>query len=200
MARPRTVSDEQIASAARRLFIARGPGLPVAEIADALGVTEGALLYRLKSKEALMVHALCPGAPQVLAGLAEGPERARPLTEQVTQVLEELLVFLTEVVPALVVLSAAGIPAQRLAPAGPAPTVALRRALAAWLSRAARAGRLVSRSPRALADALLGALEARCFNRHVGGASFVEGSDARWVKALVEELILEAAPTKARAR
>ena len=42
---------------------------------------------------------------------------------------------------------------------------------------------------RPLAEALLGAMEARCFNGYLGGESFVPGDDAEFLVELVTALL-----------
>lgn len=60
MARPRSITDEEIKEAAREVFVVHGPGAPVSIIAKKLGVTHAALFGRAGSKEQLMMDALCP--------------------------------------------------------------------------------------------------------------------------------------------
>ncbi len=58
-----------------------------------------------------------------------------------------------------------------------------------WLRSAVAGGTLVRVAPEAVAAGLLGALEARCFTRYLGGAAYAPGDDARFVEDLVGGLV-----------
>jgi AcrR family transcriptional regulator len=191
MARPRRITDDEIADAARACFLELGPAASVAAIAARLGVSQAALFHREGSKERLMLRALGPGAPEVMDELEAGPHTDDPVAELVL-LLGRLRAFLAEIVPRLIVLRAAGIdlgapPVARRR----APPIELRHALAGWLERAA-SKRSLGGTPAVIADAILGAIEARCFNAHLGGPSHVEGhvegNDDEHLRALVEEI------------
>lgn len=193
MARPRQISDEQIDAAARETFLELGPGAAVSLVAQKLGVSHSALLQRAGSKELLMLRALGPGAPDVATRLEAKPP-ARGQAAQLARLLEELLVFHERILPGLLVLRARGLPVAPPDGVEP-PTVRLRRLLTAWLMAASAMRR---RRATVLADALLGAIEARCFNAWVGGPSAVKDtSQGRFARGLVSELVTElAAPPR----
>lgn len=177
----------------RAIVLERGPKAPVMAAAARLGVSHAALLQRAGSKKRLMLRAFTPTVPAVLEELSAEPPvsgRARVLTA----LLSELNAFHDQMLPGLMALKAAGV---RAKPSGAsAPTVALRRALAAWLRRA---GLPTSRAA-AVAEGLLGAIEARSFNAYLGGPSFVEGRDEHFVSGLVRHLVPELAATGSRER
>ncbi|MBL9038977.1 MAG: TetR/AcrR family transcriptional regulator [Archangium sp.] len=185
MARPRQISDEQIDAAARETFIAHGVGAPVSLVAAKLGVSHAALLQRAGSKEKLQRRALSGGVPALAAQLqATPPEHGR--AQRLSSVLLDLLLFHERMLPGLMALRAGGI-TDRLPKGHEAPTLRLRRALASWLSRAG----LPRRRCAVLADALLGAIEARCFNSYLGGPSFIEHPHRRFINQLVRGLVPE---------
>jgi AcrR family transcriptional regulator len=188
MARPRSISDEEIHGAAREVFVEHGPNAPVSLIAKNLGVSHAALFGRIGTKEQLLLEALAPERPLALERLAEPPgERAR---ETLLEVLTELLTFFRRVVPNLVVLRAAGRSMADLPPRDEAPPpVALRWSLARWLERASESGALPPLRSWAVAEGLLGAMEARCFNGYLGGGAFAPGSDDAFVCELVDGLL-----------
>jgi AcrR family transcriptional regulator len=191
VARPQQISDRQIDEAARACFLAHGAGVPVEVIARRLGVTAAALFLRAGSKEALLRRALSTPAPPPPPALARppAPGAARRGLEEI---LLGLLAALHHVVPALLVLRAAGLPPSP-SDRGPPPPVAHRRRLAAWLRRVPAAeGRPAQ--PRIAADLLLGALEARCFNRHLGGRAFAPGDDRAFVRSLARAVLAAPAP------
>lgn len=188
MPRPRRVSDEQIRSAARRVFQRVGINAPVALVAKALGVTPAALFHRTGSKEQLFVMAMTPIEPRqfrVIQALRAGPSPGTPVTEQLIEILTRLSAHLAVVSPNLFLLFAAGKrPRQRRGLSD-----ATRHEVAAWLERAKPMGGWHFRNAAVLADALVGSIEAR----HVWG--FLHGRrtsvmrEQQIVRALVGELL-----------
>ncbi len=69
--------------------------------------------------------------------------------------------------------------------------IRLRRALTEWLERAQQARRVDLVSPSAVAEGLLGALEARALNRLLGGPAYVLGDDAAFLDGLLHGLVPE---------
>jgi len=178
MGRPRRISDEQLDAAARAVFQERGAAAPLSAVAERLGVSTAAVLHRVGSKAGLLQRALAPPVPVALTRL-EAPPGPNPRRE-LEDLLVELARALDDLVPSLIALRSSGV----MPPPAQAPTVVLRRALARWL------GPLKPRVvPVVAAESLLGTLEARAFNRYVGGASFAPGSDRAFVRKLVGALV-----------
>jgi AcrR family transcriptional regulator len=194
MARPQTVSDEQIAAAAREVFVEHGPNAPVSLVGKRLGVSHAALLQRAGSKRQLMLDALWPGRPPAVDALSAPP----PLVgadEALVDILLGLMGFLQVVIPNLVVLRSAGLPVGRPGPGEPPPAL-IRRLLADWLDQAHQIGALAPQPPQALAEGLLGAIEARCFNGYLGGPGYADGEDRTFVEAVVAGLVAPRSPQK----
>ena len=76
MARPRTISDEQIVDAARDTFLEHGFTATTAEIARRAGISEGTIFKRFGSKEELFARTV---------GLTEYREWHREITAHVGQ-------------------------------------------------------------------------------------------------------------------
>ena len=188
MARPRSITDDEIKKAARDVFLEHGPSAPVKFVAEKLGVSHAALFGRAGSKEQLMLDALCPGQPRAAEWLREPPPRLET-EERLVEILIDLMTFFQRIVPNLVVLKAAGTLMNDLPSSNPPPPVALRNALAGWLERAVRDKSLEPLHCEAVAEGLLGAMEARCFNAYLGGAAFAPGEDAAFVRDLVNGLV-----------
>jgi len=184
MARPQQVTDEQIYEATRACFLQHGPAAPVSRIATALGVSTAALYQRVGSKEELLRRAFDPGPLKVGEMLASGPKQGAAINVQLAAILDEAIGLLRRVIPGVLVLRATGValhPPQ--ASGGDPPTILLRKGLAAWLKRAAR--HLTAREARDLAELLLAAIEARCFNEQLGGSAYIEGTDAQFRDRLI---------------
>ena len=60
MARPRTITDEQILGTMRASVLEHGPAVSLDFVAEKLGVTGPALLKRFGSRQKLMIEALKP--------------------------------------------------------------------------------------------------------------------------------------------
>lgn len=198
MGRPRSISDDAIRAAAREVFVAHGPGAPVSLVAKQLGVTHAALFSRLGTKDELMVASLGPGQPAAVEVLGRPPPTSR-VQARLREVLLDLMSFLSHVAPNLVMLRAAGHVAGALpdTPRTP-PPVALRHLLARWLEAAAEAGSIAALDGPVIAEALLGAIEARCFNAYLGGPEFAPGTDAAFVRKLVAGLVPSRTTRRAR--
>lgn len=80
MARPRTITDEQIVEAAREIFLQQGFAATTAEIARRAGVSEGTLFKRYASKEDLFeaavgLHNYAHWRAELLSRLGQGEVR-----------------------------------------------------------------------------------------------------------------------------
>ena len=189
MARPRSISDQQIHDAAREVFVKHGPNAAVSLIAEKLAVSHAALFGRSGTKQRLMLEALKPGRPDALESLAESPPRAGARARLV-DILIELMAFFRRIVPNLVTLRSAGKSMVGRPPEGQAPPpVALRRLLTRWLKRSKTSGNMEPPRAWAVAEGLLGAMEARCFNSHLGGSAFAPGTDSVFIRRLVTGLL-----------
>ncbi len=195
MPRPRRITDDQIAHAARETFLEHGPGAAVAVVADKLGVSHAALLQRVGSKEQLLLLTLPPGDPPVAARLRDPPPPAGA-ARCLVDLLLDLHAFLREMVPGLLVLRSGGVPLARALDAREPPTVQYRRLLAAWLHRT---GLIPKRRSALLAEALLATIEARSFNAHLGGEAFVQGDERKLLRDLVAEIVPELSQESRRA-
>ena len=197
MSRPPRVTDLQIDEAARTVFLAQGPSAPLQDIAKRLGISQPALLHRVGTKEALMARALRPLPPTALALLEPGPRANASIEAQLLAALLHHRDFLRQLVPWLFVLHYSVLGGARAMHLDTPPPVALREGLTKWLTRAKRAGRVDLPEPRVAAEALCGALEARCFNAHVGGATYAPGEDEAVLRQLIRVLLT---PAQAPAR
>src|SRR3974390_1203300 len=72
MARPKTISDEDLLAVARKLFRAQGHAVSTRQVAEAAGISEAILYQRFGNKDELFFAAMAPGAPDVEEVL--GPE------------------------------------------------------------------------------------------------------------------------------
>lgn len=196
MARPRQVSDADILDAARRGFLAHGPALSTARIAEELGVSQAALFKRFGTKDDLLVRALAPPPrPPWIDRLADGPDD-RPIPDQLRTITMELLGYFREMTPCLSILRAAGLDVKavmRRLYEVPPPILG-QQAVAGWFRRAAAAGRIRTVDPDALAFMLLGSIQSRFFIQHVAGIQFPVADPEVYVGDIVDVLWRGTAP------
>jgi AcrR family transcriptional regulator len=201
MARPRTVSDEDMLSAARAVFLEQGAGASTAAIAERLGVSQAALFKRFGTKQELMVSALAPPAiPPFVPLVAAGPDVTQPAVPQLRAVALAVMRFLREMVPAMMVLTTCGIDPKDLVAAHPMPPPLLaQRAVAAWFARAAEAGLVRASDPDALAYALMGSLHMRVFLASLMRTPLTDDALTEHVRSTVDTLWSGLAPSPTEA-
>lgn len=169
MARPRLISDEQILDATREAVNSFGPGVSLEVIAGKLGVSQPALLKRFGSRNKLMVSALRPSMnPAYRAKLEAGPD-ARPLQEQLFEVIAWLSAWYEENAPRIAALRESGIPMCEvfLPDEEPAP-LRVTRVVSEWLDRCKRRG-LVTHDfdTETLAFSMVSTVSSRAHMRHI---------------------------------
>ena len=98
MTRPKTISDEEILSAARALFRTHGHAVSTRQVAETAGISEGVLYQRFGSKDELFFAAMAPGAPDLESVL--GPEEpTEAAKEYVRHVVVRISDYFAEVLP-----------------------------------------------------------------------------------------------------
>lgn len=168
MSRPRRISDEEILSGVRRAVLQLGPHVSMDIVAEQLGVTAPALFRRFGSRTGLLLAALRPEAsPPFLTEVERGPDD-RPIGEQLVELFTHMGRHMLGSLPCLTALRESGIPLDTLLKDDddPPPLRAV-RALSGWLQRAARAGLIADVDPDGVAMAMLGAVQAPIFLRHL---------------------------------
>ncbi len=155
MARPQTVTDEELHDAAREVFLRFGPQASLAKIARKVGVTPSALIQRAGSKEALLKTALGWRVPAELQEIMSGPHPGA-IHPQLVRLLRDAYQSFSGAVPTLI--------ARKLSPTQFRATPLARQArqdVAAWLRRAQQSHGLVTVDPETVADLLLCSMEAK---------------------------------------
>jgi|AMFO01.1.fsa_nt_gi Transcriptional regulator len=167
MGRPPKITDEQILQGARSVFLARGPAVATAEIADSLGVSQATLFNRFGSKRALLIEALRPRENDTLLAMLDRDPDDRPVPIQLEEIGLAIAAQCARVDPAVTMLRAAGVPRSDLFPPGTSsPLNVVRHGLQGWLERARDAGLIAVKDPATTAAIFLGALHHRPFDAH----------------------------------
>jgi len=159
--------------------VEHGPGVTLAVLSRAVGLSPPALLKRFGSKERLLFRALLPRRPPRWAHTLAQPPGPDPKAE-LARVLVELCEGFEQVGPAFAALRMSAVDVSEVFPRDqPGPSVLVRRQLTDWLERAGATGDVGCR-----ADAAVGAAEARGFLRWVSPQLVDPSTDAAWAEAL----------------
>jgi len=189
MSRPRTITDRELLSAAKGVFLKQGVHAPVSSVARKLGVSVGALFFRMKSKRQLLLRSLLPPFPPLEVTLLaqEMPTQANALV-RLRELLTGLCTFLQEALPGFFLLHTAGVlPMQKHS--SETMDVVMRNALAAWLSRSQRRGFLLAARPAARADAIIGAMEARFLHAYLLKRSYSRAQNVAFIEGLLAAVV-----------
>jgi AcrR family transcriptional regulator len=98
MARTRTITDEEILSAARDLFRAKGHEVTTRQVAEAAGISEGVLYQRFANKDQLFFAAMAPGGPDLEGVLGVDPPTENP-RDYLKGVVVRMADYFAEVLP-----------------------------------------------------------------------------------------------------
>ncbi len=140
MPRPQKVTNDEILTAARQVFIEQGMSASTSQIAERVGISEAAIFKRFSTKQALFMASM---------GIDQNPSWVKLLTQQppdaemrsrLQEICEQMLAFYQDVFPRLMVLLA-NRPPPDLGPVLP-PQVRDRQLLTDYLERAIAAGYL----------------------------------------------------------
>lgn len=166
MARPSTITDEQILEAARAVFLEQGVTATTAEVARRAGVAEGTLFKRFGNKAelfraAMQVELNDPEWLRTLIGAREGEDPRQVLQ----RVGEQAVAFFRQLVPLMMMHWSSGkqfrLPDHLQGP-NAAPLRAL-AALGAFVEREMAAGRMRHHSPEVVARMFLGSIQSYVF-------------------------------------
>lgn len=190
LARPRSISDEQILQTARDCFLEHGPAVSTEVIAQQLGVSPQALFKRFHSKQELMLEALAPEEPaRWIPKVAAGPDD-RDLSVQLKEILTELAEFFMDISRRMSVLRWGNVDFDQLLAryAEPPPLVEI-RALAGWFERAFDRGLIRSVDCRAMAMLVLTAMHGPAMLTDMLSQHPTGHSQEEYVEIIVEVLL-----------
>lgn len=188
MPRRKQVTDAQIVRAARKVFLAHGTRVPVAAVANELGVSAATLFVRMGTKDKLIAAAFWPPDPQVLRTLERGYAVEIGFEAQLLEIVVALAEFAGEEMPATFTLYAAGLRAKPGDDFSDVAPARLRRALTAWLRGAVEAGAAI-RDPKMAADVILGALEARALHLFLAKRSSRPRETLEYARGLLDTVL-----------
>ena len=179
--RPRTISDDHILGTVRDCVLEFGPSVSTQKIAERAGVSQATLFKRFGTKIELLRKALLLPVKglRLISRLERGPS-AEPVLHQLRSLCMEMITFYEEFVPFMSAMRSAGIHP------GEGVPLRARLALEAWLEQLREEGR-IGRSVdcQATAVALIGALQAPPFRRHLLRDNGLDRSNEEYVDCLL---------------
>jgi AcrR family transcriptional regulator len=199
MARPSTITTDQILDAARAVFLERGFRATTALVAKRARVAEGSLFKRFPTKHELFFAAMQPAMqdPPFLRAI-EGRVGRGDVRDNMVDLATQLLEFLRRIMP-LVMMSWSHRPGElppHLASSDPPPVRALRRTTEYFRAEMKR-GRLRRQDPEVLARALFGGVQNYVFHELIRkGRRGGRKSSEAYVRDLVALLWAGAAPAR----
>ncbi|MCA9088735.1 MAG: TetR/AcrR family transcriptional regulator [Planctomycetaceae bacterium] len=195
MARPQTISDDQILEAARRCLLELGPQATMEAIAGGLGVSPQALIKRFGSKQQLVVAALCITDEPAWRKLVEAGPDDRPAADQLREILQALAGFFVDVVRRMSVLRWSGVQPEELLKQfeEPPPLVDV-RVLAGWFRRAYQRGLIREIDDEATAMLALTSLHGPAMITEMLGRRPTRHSQPEYVDYLVDVLLTGLSP------
>jgi AcrR family transcriptional regulator len=160
MARPPSIRDEDIVSAARQVLLERGLSATAADVAERAGISEGSIFHRFKTKEALFSEACFSGRgqhelPDWILGLPARVGRGT-MEQHLEEIATEGIAFFRLLVPFVMLTWSKG-PQSHHGGGEPPPMRAL-KALAAYFEAEMLAGRMARHDPEVVARTFMGAL------------------------------------------
>jgi AcrR family transcriptional regulator len=203
MARPKVIDKDEILRVARELFLEKGPAATTAEIARALGISEGSIFKRFPTKHELFLASMKVDTPHPWAQDLEQLVGQGELKENLIKVSTGIMAFLRELLPRVMLAwSFKEAMSEHIktmhGPQSP-PRMAL-NALSRYLSAEMALGRLRQTDPEVAARIFLGAIWNHVFLETIEA----QGEQGRalvdpelFARTLVDAVWLGLAPTAA---
>jgi AcrR family transcriptional regulator len=190
MARPQSITDEEILEAAREVFLEHGIQAPTSVIAERAGISEGTIFRRFETKETLFHSAM--GIPHDPAWFAMTEELAEH--EDVEEALlilgEEMIDFFTDMIPKLSMLMSCGAAEPHMFNENSdAPPIRAIRKLTHFFDAQQKARRLQNFDPEIGARMFLGSIFHYCFAEVAGINQFVPMPQKSYVRGVVDTIL-----------
>ncbi|MCA9035003.1 MAG: TetR/AcrR family transcriptional regulator [Planctomycetaceae bacterium] len=190
MARPQTISNEQIIETARECYLEHGAAVSTDVIAERLGVSAQALLKRFGTKTDLLIAAMRPPARAPWVPVAEAGPDDRPVDKQLAGLLEQIAVYFDDLARRMAVLRWSQIDlAQVISGYSEPPPLVSIRTLAGWLERCSARGLLQTMDYQATSMMLLSALHGPTMLTDILGQHPTGHSRRQYVRLLVRNFL-----------
>jgi AcrR family transcriptional regulator len=173
MGRPKTITDQELLAAARKIFREQGHAASTRDIASAAGVTQAVIFQRFQTKEELFFASMRPEPPDLAALLGEPAEAERDVPAWLRALAGRLLAYFAAGAPSMLhLLTHPAFHPRMLAEAHEHLLGAqLGQALAARFRALQKRGMISDLDPRAAAETLIAALHSAAIFHTLSGAT-----------------------------
>jgi AcrR family transcriptional regulator len=156
MARPPKITNDEILTAARQVFLEEGAGASTLKIAEKAGIAEASIFKRFGTKQALFLAAM--GISETPPWVKDLPRRqpTAAIKSELTQLCHEMMAFYQEVLPRVMMMMVQN--KQPFPPPLPPPPMRDTQLLAGFLERAIAQGYIQSSHAKTIAHMLVGAI------------------------------------------
>ncbi len=190
MARTKTITDEQILEAARRLFEQFGFHVTTAQIAEEAGVSEGSIYRRWETKEELMINACGVVPPPFLTDIEAFVAHEPTIDAKLLFLASAMLDFFMANLPKMSAMMAGGLDFKRkMLSSGNAPPVRLVRSLMQFFEGQRRQGNIATRDPEVVARMFVGSLHHYAFAEFVGLNDLLPLPRETYLRVVVQNLL-----------
>ena len=166
MARPKTVTDEQILSAAQQYFVLNGHNASINALATSLGVSHAALFQRFGSKKSLLIAALIPPTVFPWSVILKEPIQSENVLTQLSKICEAMECFFLTHAPRIRVLLSAGLDPVEIFQGGPPPMFIASKELGMWIKKVEEIGIFKVHDIPAMSAGIVSAIFGRAQMKH----------------------------------
>jgi len=188
MARPVTITDEQIVAAARAVFAREGAAATTKGIAREAGISEGTIFNRFPTKEALLQAAVRPPDVPGWVRTMDDLRGQGDMRGNLCRLAREMIDFVRDRLPLLTVLWSCRLELPPESPDSPAPALRDQRRLAGFLRDEIGAGRLRACDTEAVAQVLFGACVSYVIDRRDSLSAITEEAVASYAMGLIDTI------------
>lgn len=195
MARPKSISNDQILDAAREVFLEEGIQGTTSKIAERAGISEGTIYRRFDTKHALFMAAMDIPNPPGWAQTLEEIQGEGDLEANLNRLALEMISFFEEVIPKVhMVMSCRVGPEDALQGEEESPPVRGLKMLTGFFHRERNDGRLRPCDPEIVARMLIGSVYHFAFSEVAGLNDFLPMPRETYVRGVVRNLLQGIAP------
>ncbi len=190
MPRTRSITDEQILSAAREVFTEQGMNATTAEVARRAGVSEGTIFNRFGSKTELMMASM---------GFEKGPNWIKvaeavdldesTFEESLSAIGEEMLDFFEVLLPRIWMMMSSGAAVTNHFMDANAPPIRGIKVLTGLIYQAQKKGQVRPCDPEIVARQFIGALHFWAFAEHSGLNGFMPMPRQTYLRGVVKNIM-----------
>ena len=189
MARPQSITDEEILEAAREVFLEQGPQVPTSEIAARAGISEGTIYRRFETKEELFEAAMGIAEPDWFETIRQ-LEDSEDLEDALVTIADEIVDFFFDLVPKMTMMMSSGTDHAGLFKGKPeAPPIRAIKVLSGFFAAQQKAGRVGDCDPEIVARMFLGTLFHFVFTEYAGINDFMRMPRQTFVRGVVASVL-----------